>query len=203
MKPDLYNMLFPTSLSIASGIAAICFLTVGLRGILTKRPFVISQRWLLLITLIAFIPTTILCSVARFPGGSNLMSWFTPLVFGSIFLMICYQLRGYSAYGVTDMSFREALIEVLPKLELPYEESLSLIRLTSVRADLQVSVQGWIGTGLIKPKQRVHRSVLREIVNEMNEYFRMSLVPTNMIACVFFTIAGVLMVIAAIGILFF
>ena len=203
MKPDLYDMLFPISLSIASGIAAIFFLTVGLRGILTKRPFVISQRWLLSIMFVIFIPTTILCSLVRFPGDSNLMSWLAPLAFGFILLMICYQMRGYSAYAVTDMSFRGALIEALQKLQLPYEESLSLIRLTSIRADLQVSVQGWLGTGLIKAKKRAHHSVLREIVNAMNEHFRMSPAPTNMITCVFFLVAGGFMIIGAIGVSFF
>lgn len=202
MKPDLYNMLFPSSLSIASGIAAIFFLTVGLRGILTKRPFLISQRWLLLIVFVACIPTSILCSLARFPGGSNLMSWLAPLLFGFILLMVWYQTKGYTAYAVTDASFREALVEVLQKLQLPYEESLSLIRFTSVRVDLQVSVQGWIGTGIINVKQCAYRFMLREVVNSMNEYFRMSPVPTNMITCVFFVAAGVLMVIAAIGVLF-
>lgn len=195
-------MLFPSSLSIASGIAAIFFLTVGLRGILTKRPFLISQRWLLLIVFVACIPTSILCSLARFPGGSNLMSWLAPLLFGFILLMVWYQTKGYTAYAVTDASFREALVEVLQKLQLPYEESLSLIRFTSVRVDLQVSVQGWIGTGIINVKQCAYRFMLREVVNSMNEYFRMSPVPTNMITCVFFVAAGVLMVIAAIGVLF-
>ena len=203
MKPDLYDMLFPISLSIASGIAAIFFLTVGLRGILTKRPFVISQRWSLSIMFVIFIPTTILCSLVRFPGDSNLMSWLAPLTFGFILLMICYQMRGYSAYAVTDMSFRGALIEALQKLQLPYEESLSLIRLTSIRADLQVSVQGWMGTGLIKAKKRAHHSVLREIVNAMNEHFHMSPAPTNMITCVFFLVTGGFMIIGAIGVSFF
>ncbi len=203
MKPDLYNMLFPSSLSIASGIMAIFFLTVGLRGILTKRPFLISQRWLLLIVFVACIPTSILCSLARFPGGSNLMSWLAPLLFGFILLMVWYQTKGYTAYAVTDASFREALVGVLQKLQLPYEESLSLIRFTSVRVDLQVSVQGWLGTGIINVKQRAYHFMLREVVNSMNEYFRMSPVPTNMITCVFFVAAGGLMVIAAIGVLFF
>ena len=116
--------------------------------------------------------------------------------------MMCYQMRGYSAYVVTDMSFREALVEALQKLQLPYEESLSLIRLTSIEADLQVSVQGWMGMGLIKVKQRAHRSVLREIVDAMNEHFRTSSVSTNMIPCVFSVIIGGFMVIFVVSMLF-
>ena len=198
MKLDFYDIVFP----IVFGIAAIFFLVIGLRGILIKRPFLISQRWFLSIMFAVFIPVILQSFLLRFPSGFNLINWLNPLIFGFILLMMCYQMRGYTAYAVTDTSFREALIEVLQKLQLPYEESLSLIRLTSIEADLQVSVQGWMGTGQIKVKQRAHGSVLREIVNAMNDHFRMSSVPTNMITCVFLLIMGGFMVMFAIGILF-
>ena len=199
MKLDFYDTVFPILSPILFGIAAIFFLTVGLRGILTKRPFLISQRWFLSIMCAIIIPTILLPSLLSFPGDF-FMRWGSPLMFGFILLMMCYQMRGYAAYAVTDTSFREALLEV--KLQLPYEESLSLIRLTSIEADLQVSVQGWLGTGLIKVKQRAHRSVLREIVNAMNEYFRISSVPTNMITCVCSVVIGGFMVIFTVSMLF-
>ena len=198
MELDLYDAVFP----IIFGVAAIFFLVVGFRGVLTKRPFLISQRWFLLIMFAIFIPTILQFLLLRFPNGFNLMNWLHPLVFGIILLMLCYQMRGYMAYGVTDTSFREALLEALQKLQLPYEESLSLIRLPSIKADLQVSVHAWVGTGIIKVKQRTHRSVLREIVNAMNEHFRISSLPTNMITCVFLLVMGGFMVIFAVGMLF-
>ena len=201
MKLDFYDTVFPILSPILFGIAAIFFLTVGLRGILTKRPFLISQRWFLSIMCAIIIPTIVLPSLLSFPGDF-FMRWGSPLMFGFILLMMCYQMRGYTAYAVTDTSFREALLEALQKLQLPYEESLSLIRLTSIEADLQVSVQGWLGTGLIKVKQRAHRSVLREIVNAMNEYFRISSVPTNMITCVCSVVIGGFMVIFTVSMLF-
>ena len=201
MKLDFYDTVFPILSPILFGIAAIFFLTVGLRGILTKRPFLISQRWFLSIMCAIIIPTILLPSLLSFPGDF-FMRWGSPLMFGFILLMMCYQMRGYTAYAVTDTSFREALLEALQKLQLPYEESLSLIRLTSIEADLQVSVQGWLGTGLIKVKQRAHRSVLREIVNAMNEYFRISSVPTNTITCVCSVVIGGFMVIFTVSMLF-
>ena len=201
MKFDFYDTAFPILSPIVFGIAAIYFLTVGLRGILTKHPFLISQRWFLSIMCAIIIPTILLPSLLSFPGNF-FMRWGNPLMFGFILLMMCYQMRGYAAYAVTDTSFREALVEALQKLQLPYEESVSLIRLTSIDADLQVSVQGWMGTGLIKVKQRAHRSVLREIVKAMNEHFRMSAVPTNMISCVFSVVIGGFMVIYVVSMLF-
>ena len=201
MKFDFYEMVFPILSPIVFGSAAIYFLVVGLRGILTKRPFLISQRWFLSIMCAIIVPTILLPSLLSFPGDF-FMRWGHPLMFGFILLMMCYQMRGYTVYAVTDTSFREALVEALQKLQLPYEESVSLIRLTSIEADLQVSVQAWMGTGLIKMKQRVHRSVLREIVKAMNEHFRMSSAPTNMIACVFSAVIGGFMVIFTISMLF-
>ena len=118
------------------------------------------------------------------------ISWVFPFLYGAFLVMMWYQLEGYVAFAVTGTSFREALLAALQRLELPYEESLSLIRLTSVNADLQVAVQSWRGAGTIKVRQRAHRAVLREIVNAMNEYFRTSSVSTNMVTCIFWVVIG-------------
>ena len=187
MTFDLYD----TVLAIGSGIAAIFFLTVGLRGILTKRPFLISQRWLLSVMFAAVIPAILLIFRSSLsPDNFNFISWLILNLFGFIFLIMWYQVRSYIVYGVTNPSFREILLKAIQKLQLPYEKNLSLIRLTSVEADLKVSVQKWRGTGVIKVKQRAHRSVLKEIVNTMNEYFRMSSVSINTSDYVCFLIIG-------------
>ena len=73
------------------------------------------------------------------------------------------------------------------------------MRLTSIDADLQVSVQSWLGSGMIKVKQREHRSLLTEIVAEMNRYFSVSSAPIKLTTCVFYVVMGVLMVIGGIG----
>ena len=126
----------------------------------------------------------------------------TPILCGFALLAMWYSQKGHVAYGVTDASFRESLLATLEKLQLPYEESLSTIRLTSIEVDLQVSVQAWMGTGIIKVKQRAHRSDLRKIVNAMNEYFRTSAVSTNMISCALLLVGGIIMVLLAIVVSF-
>ena len=205
MELHFYKIVFSILFPILFGIMAIFFLGIGLRGILTKRPFLVSNRWLLSMMFVVLIPGILLPFPLSFRGNFNsinFINWLNPLLYGAILLMMWYQLKGYVAYAVTDTSFREALLAALQKLQLPYEETLSVIRLTSIEADLQVSVQSWMGAGIIKVKQRTHRSVLKEIVNAMNEYFRTSSVPTNMISCVFFVVMGIFMVMFAIGISF-
>lgn len=204
MKPDFYDMLLSILLPISFGIAAIFYIVIGLRGILTKRPFFISQRWLLSITFVIVIPTILLIfQSSLFPDNFNFISWLIFLLLGFILLAMWYQMRGYIVYGVADPSFRGMLLKALQKLQLPYEENLSLIRLTSVETDLQVSVQKWRGTSVIKIKQRAYRSVLKEIVNAMNEYFHILSVPINMIDYVCFVFIGGFMVFTAVRMLSF
>lgn len=210
MELNSYIKLFSITFPIALGITAIFSFTIGLRGILTKKPFIISNRWFFANILVVFIPLPLILLPLLSASSSSsdpirFMNWLNAILCGLILfviLIVWYSLRGYVTYGVTDMSFQEVLLAALEKLQLPYEESLSAIRLTSIKADLQVSVQSWMGTGLIRVKQRTHRSALREIVNSMNEYFRTSSVSTNMTSCVLFLITGVFEVFFAIAMLF-
>ena len=210
MELNSYIKVFAIMFPIVLGITAIFSLTVGMRGILTKRPFVISNRWFLANTLVVSIPLLlILLPVLSVSGSSSdivpFMNWLNAILYGLILfviLVVWYSLRGYIIYGVTDVSFQEALLTALEKLQLPYEESLSVVRLTSIQADLQVSVQSWMGTGIIKVKQRTHRSTLKEIVIVMNECFRTSSVSINMTSCVFLLVIGIFEALFAIAMLF-
>ncbi|MDE0186789.1 MAG: hypothetical protein OXP71_15215 [Candidatus Poribacteria bacterium] len=204
MNLDFHEMMISIVFPIIFGFTAIYFLTVGLRGILTKQPFLVSNRWVLSMMFVVLIPMILLnvSSSLSLPGSFNVMNWVTLLILLVVLLMMWYQLKGYTAYAVTDASFREALLAALEKLQLPYEESLSVIRLTTVDVDLQVAIQSWMGTGIIKVKQRGYNSVFREVVNAMNEYFRNSSVPTKMISCVFYLVTGGIMVAFAIGMFF-
>ena len=176
MNPDFYNLIFP----IMFGIMALFFLTIGVRGVLSKRPFLVSNRWWLSILFVVFIPIILLNFSMPLPAGFYTMNWVIPLILGLLLLRGWFHYKGYTAYAVTDTSFREGVTAALQKLRLPYEESLSAVRLTSIEADLQVSAHSWMGTGMIRVKHRAHKSVLREVVREMNEYFRISPVPRNL-----------------------
>ncbi|MCY3553535.1 MAG: hypothetical protein OXH39_24020 [Candidatus Poribacteria bacterium] len=198
MDSDFYITLFSIMVPIWFGIFAVFFFVIGLRGILTKRPFLISSRWLLLVMFIGLVPAILI--PVFLPGDSSfIIKWLNPAIFTLLLVMMCFALRGYVAYAVTDTSFRDALLTSLQKLDLPYEETLSTIRLTSVEVDLQVSIQSWMGSGQIKIKQRGHSSLLKKIADAMNEHFRVSSADTNLTACIFFLVMGILMVIGGIA----
>lgn len=101
-------------------------------------------------------------------------------------------MRGYTVLGVTDDSFRQALYAVLKDLQLPFEERLSKLRLTSLDADLEANVAGWMGVANLRIKQREHQETLVRIADAMKNYFAHSHVSINMVTCVYYIILGVL-----------
>ncbi len=115
-----------------------------------------------------------------------------------ILIFVYFALRGYTAFGVTDVSFREALLHSLKKVDLPYEETLSAIKLPTRGADLQVAVQSWMGTAQLKMKQKRFGAILKSIVNGMNEYYQTGAVSkANLTSCIFFTVIGVFLAVFA------
>ncbi len=204
MDVDFY--IFSIVFAILFGLLAVFFLVIGFRGILTKKPFLLSNRWLLGLMFVTYIPIILLPIYFSLSDMDlmemDLMEWLNPAIFTVLLVMMCFALQDYAAFGVTDTSFRETLLAALEKLQLPYEETLSTMKLTTIDADLQVSIQTWLGAGMIKIKQREHRSLLTEIVAEMNRHFNVSSAPIKLITCIFYVVMGTLMAIGGILIVF-
>jgi hypothetical protein len=184
------------------GLMSLFFLVVGLRGVFTKKPFLISAQWLLAVALLGFAPAALAPVILPSSGGgSGMLStvrWLSPTMLIVVAIFLCFTLRGYIAFGVTDTSFREALLAALGKLNLAYEETLSAMRLPTIGADLQVVVQSWIGTGQLKMKQRQFGTVLTDIVKAMNEHYQTHSVEKMILTCcIFYVVIGVFLAVFA------
>ena len=186
---------------IVTGTMAVLLLIVGLRGLLTKRPFLFSARLLFLVVILPFLAPAV-SLLTRFPRLSQPMDWLPLLMFPVMAVFLWFQTKGYVAIAVTEKSFRDGLLAALEKLQLPYKESLSSIQLSSVGADLQVAVQSWMGGGQIKVRKGSHGPLLKEIVHAMHKYFRTSAVEINMISCVLYLIIGIFLLLMASATLF-
>ena len=185
---------------IMFGVMAVLLLTFGLRGLLTKRPFLFPARWLFVFVMIMLLGPVM--TLIPFSWPSQTMDWLPFLMLPVMAVFLWLQMKGYLAVAVTGKSFRDGLLAALEKLQLPYEESLSSIRLTSVGADLQVAVQSWMGNGQIKVRPGRHGPLLKKIVQAMKEHFRTAAVETNMIFCVLFLILGIFAVLMGMATLF-
>jgi uncharacterized membrane protein len=110
------SVVFP----LLCGVMALLLLMIGLRGILTKKPFVISGRWGFAIVLLTF--SSVMFDMVDFPVpvSEHVMQVIIRLLIliMCIFVLRLWYLnsRGYAAFGVTDTSFREGLLHSLRKL---------------------------------------------------------------------------------------
>ncbi len=193
MKP---GFLIAVLVPFLFGVMASFFLVIGLRGVITKKPFLTSAHWLLALVLLGISPAMFQAlMLPRIAVGSEMVGairWLSPAILIVVVIFLCLTLRGYIAFGITEISFREGLLHSLRKLNLPYEGTLSAVKLPTLGADLQVAVQSWIGAGQLKMKQRIFSTKLREIACGMNEYYRSGAVSeVNLTCCVFYTIIGV------------
>jgi hypothetical protein len=199
LMPNLIiTVLFP----VLFACMALFFLVIGLRGIVFKKPFLISARWLFILVLLGFSPGIFQFAwLPKFSGGPGMLlalGWLIPVMFIVILIFLYLTLRGYTAFGVTDKSFRDGLLYSFRKLNLPHEETLATLRLPTIGADLQVSAQSWMGTGQVKMKQRQFSTVLRDIVNGMNEYYQSgAILEVNLACCIFYTVIGVFLAVLA------
>ncbi|RKU27296.1 hypothetical protein C6497_11125 [Candidatus Poribacteria bacterium] len=201
MNIDLFLSIFIIVFPIIYGIMSTYSLVIALKGIITRRPFLVSNKLWLYLEFVPFIPIILL--FLFLPGPYLfLLKLFASAFFTVVLVLMCFVLKGFTAYGISDITFREALITTLDKLQLSYEESFSSIRLTSVDADLQVSVHSLMGSGMIKIKQREHKTLLTQIVSEMNTYFRISSTPSNLTPYIIFLMMDILMIGCGVGLVF-
>ena len=183
-------------------VMASFFLLIGLRGVITKKPFLISAHWLLALLLLGvssgMLQAVMLPKIVVGAGMVKAIRWLFPAILIVLFIFLCLTVRGYIAFGVNDVSFREGLLHSLRKLNLPYEETLSAVKLPTLGADLQVTVQSWMGTGQLKIRQRQFGTVLSDIVKGVNEYYESGAVSkANLTCCVFYAVIGAFLALLA------
>lgn len=159
---------------VTFAIVGLCVLGLGVRGILTKRAFVYSARWVPWMALAIFLPT-ILTTDDLIPRLRSTHSFeltaFLPLLMLVVFFFVLWkQSSGYFAWGVTDEYFQNALYTALEKLNLPFEVTLSRVRLTSLDVDMRISIARF-GTAQITLEQPKDKTVLKRLAHAMNEYF--------------------------------
>ena len=184
---------------LALAILALVFLGLGAYALARRRPFVLNSRWILLSILVAFAPSVVMqvsvAPVARLRpsrGHLDLISLGAPVMMILVVAFLVVATRGYTVFSTTQGSFRDALIGALRSLNLPFDETLGSIRLPGETAEVQVAVQGWIGTGQLRLRGG-NRRLLAQIAKAMNRQFDITRFQTNMTTAIFYLILGLLM----------
>ena len=176
-------------------LLALVSIRVGLRILITKRPFVVAARWFFIFSLLLYLPFLFgsLVFLTRTPfefvGWGIIIGLFA---FSVSLVFLWFQTKGYDAIGITEDSFRAAILSALNNLKLDYEESLNQIKIISLGIDLQVSIQSSIGVAQIRTRQPNGRSILRSIVNEIIVFYEASATTPNYFTVVFYIVGGLL-----------
>lgn len=191
------------------GIVMLAFclfiLWIGARGLLKKRPVVIPARHFMWIMIAVYFPMLYSSFVGFFEtsgsshGSFNPIELVLPVINLLLMVILVYvfwrSFTGYLLFGVSEEGFRAALTSTLNKLNLPYEETISKIKLTSIGTELQAAVHGWVGTAQIRIKQRTHFLYTKEIAKGMDDYFKGNAGDTKKIIFVVYLLLGVLMIV--------
>jgi hypothetical protein len=197
MTSTSHHFIIRTLMPTALGVVCLVFVGLGLYALLRRRPFVMRARWMLLLLLITFTPSIgmqlSLMFDAKVGESLGLLSVIGPLIFVILIVYFALSVRGYLVFGTTQDSFRDALVAALASLNLPFEESLSTLRLPTVPAELQVAVQGWIGTGQLRLKGQRRQRILADIASAMTGQFNSGRYHTNMATAILYLIMGLLM----------
>lgn len=178
---------------------------IGVWGLIKKRPLVFSARQLMWVVLLAYLPSVIQSFIPLFTSRGSI-EWFEiflPFIQVAVMAILVFifwrQMTGYMVFGVSDDTFRDALFYALNKLNLPFQEMLSKVKLIGLDADLYAVVAEWMGTAQIRIKQRQHTQRVIDIANTMNDYYASTPVKVNNIAYMTYLLLGLLIIALLIG----
>jgi hypothetical protein len=179
---------------------------IGFRGLTKQRPVLFPTRqftWFLLFILIPgfVILSKPLLSWENYSSISVIAASALLLILVLIIFIVWSQMTGYLIFGVTEETFREALLDALNRLNLPYQETLFKINLVGLDADLRAILRGSIVQMHIK--QRKHAHLTKEIAREMKTYYQNTQVTTNDTGFVAYAFFGIIIAIATAFISFF
>lgn len=183
-------------------LMAVFFLFIGIKVIVSKKPMLITAKIFFVFMVLAFSPQAVNFFNMYGTEAATRMGfilYLNPVIFTVLLVFFWIQMKGYVAIGIYDETFRDALHSALNKNQITFEEQLSIVKLISADANLQVAIQSWIGTGQIRLKKSKDPVLLPKIISGMNEYFLESKVKANNTTAIFYVVMGCLMLIAAVG----
>jgi len=120
--------------------------------------------------------------------------WMNPLMFTVLLIFFWIQMKGYMAFAISDSYFREALLASAASLGYSIEETMSRLKIKETGQEMQVAIQGWMGTAQLKSTGKESNDTVRQIANGMTKYFQSSPGKMNYLTSYFYLLIGSFMV---------
>lgn len=196
MNKIYFIYVMPTLFVLMAGF----FIFIALKTLLERRPIIFSARWLFGFVCLAFLPMILNSFVFGFSlKHTNLITWMNPVMFAVLLVFFWFQMAGYIVIATSDTYFREALLSSAASLGYSTEETMSHLKIKETGEEMQVSIQGWMGTAQLKPSIRKSAYVVSKIAEGMNHYFKTTPGKMNYLVSYFYLIMGGFMIACAIG----
>jgi hypothetical protein len=193
MNPEvLLKIVMPLIFILMAGF----FFFIALKTLIVRRPLVIHSRWLFAFMCLAFLPS-IANSISMglsSPSGFSMIAWMNPLMFTVLLFFFWIQMKGYMAFAISDTYFREALLASASSLGFSIEETMSRLKIKETGQEMQVAIQGWIGTAQLKSASKESNDTVKQIAIGMTRYFESTPGKMNFMTSYLYLIIGVFIV---------
>ena len=188
----LFKLAFP-AINIVIGVF---FIFVALKTLIGRRPLLLSSRYLFAVMCLAFLPTianSIVMGLSSSQSFSKIL-WMNPLIFLMLLAFFWIQMKGYMAFAISDVYFRDALLASAKSLGYSIEETMSCLKIKETGHEMQVAIQGWIGTAQLKSTAKESNDAVRQIADGMTKYFQCTPGKMNYITSYLYLIVGVFLI---------
>jgi hypothetical protein len=188
----LFKLAFP-AINIVIGVF---FIFVALKTLIGRRPLLLSSRYLFAVMCLAFLPTianSIVMGLSSSQSFSKIL-WMNPLIFLMLLAFFWIQMKGYMAFAISDVYFRDALLASAKSLGYSIEETMSCLKIKETGHEMQVAIQGWIGTAQLKSTAKESNDAVRQIADGMTKYFQSTPGKMNYITSYLYLIVGVFLI---------
>lgn len=173
------------------GLIVIYFFAIALRLLIKRRPLILSSRWTIGMIAVAFTPSIFNAFVFHgLEKREDMMFWIQPVMFGTIFIFLLIQMKGYATFGVTEAYFREALLSTVNSLGHTVEETISCLRIKETGQEIKIMIQGLTGSAQLRPKSKDSAELVKQIAQGMRAYFQSHSGKTNMLIAYFYLLMG-------------
>ena len=155
------------------------YIAVGLRVLLAKRPFIVSQLWQAVIGFAPLTAVSLSTLWPRYPPQSWLPAFVAVGAMTILWGIALLSFRGGIVIGTTGTALRDALRHALRRLSLSYEESAQAFRLPALNNELTVEAMSFDGMFALRLKKFGDRRAIRQLAAEINDFFRTTPAQTN------------------------
>ncbi len=145
---------------------AVILCLVSLKGLIGRKPLLISNRGIFVYLILIFLPNTgyLIYSSSRL-RGVNPLTWIMAVLPFLLMWFLWKIVKGFTIYGVVDKSFRSILLQSLDLLKVKFREDITGIYIPS--KDVTLLVQIVMGMGQIRAKGRDPEKFVPQVVRTL------------------------------------